>query len=491
MMQSPQFQTTIAPFIDGEFTLSFSEDRLQGYNPANGQVITDIPAGSAEDIHRAVTSSREAFEDGRWSGLSPEERSAILQRFAELIEADAETLDRLDALDMGKPVSLGLANAAAAAEKVRVNAEALHYIMGDTVNGGANNLIMQARHPRGVVGAIVPWNFPTTNAIGKCAPALAAGNCVLLKPSECATQSSIRLVQLAIEAGIPPGVFNLVPGRGDTVGRALALAPDIDMLAFTGSTAVGKLMLQYAGQSNMKLVHAECGGKSPQIVFPDYDDLDTVADHVSQLILVNQGQLCVTGSRLLVHRDIEKALTEKIAQRFSQVTIGDPANSETGFGPLANQHQMQRVLDYIQAGSKSGAQLVTGGQRVLRESGGYFVEPTLFNQVDPNAPLAQQEIFGPVLTVTSFNTTREAQQLANATPYGLAAYIWTRDLNTGLSLAKGTRAGMVTVNSADPSGAWPAALSIEPYGHSGVGVEVGLAGLEAYTRRQVMWFNHG
>ena len=264
------------------------------------------------------------YDDGRWSRLPPSQRRNILHQFANLIDQSALELDTLDALDMGKPLSVPLGNAASAANLIRYCADAIDKIFGDVFQSDRSVTITQHRLPRGVVGAIVPWNFPTMNSVMKLAPALAAGNCVVLKPSECSPQSAQRLAQLAIDAGLPPGVFNLVPGKGDTVGRALALHLDVDMITFTGSTMVGKLMMQYAGQSNMKVVHAECGGKTPQIVFADFENLDTVADHVARMILINQGQLCVAGSRLLVQKEIEVPLIEKVAERFKQIVVGDP-----------------------------------------------------------------------------------------------------------------------------------------------------------------------
>ncbi len=481
----------VAQFIEGYAVPSASENILELCNPATGTKSIVMPVGYEADVERAVESSRTAFEDGRWCDFPASRRRSILHQFAELIETHANELDVLDAMDMGKPVSLSLGNAASSADLVRYYTQAMDNLVSDVYQSSKNSFIAQQCVPRGVVAAITPWNFPVMAAVTKIAPALAAGNSVVLKPSECSPRSSMKLAYLATEAGIPPGVLNLVQGKGETVGRALALHNDVDMLAFTGSTAVGKLMLQYAGQSNLKPVHAECGGKSPQIVFSDYENLDNVADHVAQLILMNQGQLCVTGSRLLVQKEIEDTLIEKVAERLKRVVAGDPLNPEITFGPLANQRQMERVLGYISAGKESGADLVLGGNPMLQESGGFFVEPTLFTNVPPDATIAQEEIFGPVLSVTSFRHTEEAIRLANATPFGLATYVWTTNLTTGMRLSKAIRSGMVTINASTPMGEGSAALSLEPYGLSGVGVEHGLAGLHTYLRRQVAWFNYG
>ena len=296
----------VSPFIDGKLVPPFNKDTLDVINPATGVRSMTIPAGCITDVNRAVVSARTAFEDGRWNELRLSERKSILHRFADLIASNASDLDTMDAIDMGKPIGVPVFNAASAADLFRTCANAIENISGDVYISDASCFVTQARLPRGVIGAVIPWNFPTLNAALKIAPALATGNCMVVKPSECSSQSALRMAQLAITAGVPPGVLNIIPGRGNLVGKALALHADVDMITFTGSTAVGKLMLQYSGQSNMKLVHAECGGKSPQIVFADFENLDTVADHVAQSLLLNQGQVCSAGTRLLVQKAIEK-----------------------------------------------------------------------------------------------------------------------------------------------------------------------------------------
>lgn len=423
--------------------------------------------------------------------LPPSERKQALCRFANLVEREANALDLIDAREMGKPVSLGFCNAAAAAGLVRFNAEAADKVLGDTLPSDATSMVIQRRVPRGVVGAIAPWNFPTFNALLKVAPALAAGNSVVLKPSELSSASAMRLAGLAIEAGIPAGVFNLVPGLGTTVGEALARHMDVDMVTFTGSTAVGKRMLEYAGQSNMKLVMAECGGKSPHIVFADGVDLDAAAQSIVALLATNQGQLCSTGSRLLVQRPIQDELVARITARLEQLRIGDATHADVEFGPIVSARQLDRIMAYIESAPADGARLAHGGARVLRETGGNFVQPTVFTDVPPAARIAREEVFGPVLAVTVFDTEAEAIALANGTIYGLVAYLWTASLATGLRVGKAIRSS-VLVNAAMPMGEGAGhALSSEPYGQSGVGVESGIAGLESYMRRQTMWFNHG
>lgn len=414
-----------------------------------------------------------------------------MHRLADLIAAEAAALDALDAAEMGKPVREPVGNAATAAELMRFYAEALDKINGDLYASDRHSLVMQRQVPRGVVAAVVPWNFPTYVAVLKLAPALAAGNCVVLKPSELSTRSAMRLAELGLQAGLPSGVLNVVPGLGETVGRALGLHPEVDMLTFTGSTDVGKRMLQYSAQSNMKVVMAECGGKSPHIVFDDGVDLDAAGDAIAKALLTNQGQICSVGSRLLVQRSIQSQVVERIAARLGHIVMGDALDPKTTFGPLASAKQCARVMQYIDTAREEGARLVAGGRRALRDSGGYFVEPTLFDTVSPGARIACEEIFGPVLSVIAFASEEEALRIANATAYGLAAYVWTADIGTGLRMARGIRSS-VWINAAAPLGEGAGhAFVAEPAGQSGIGVEGGLAGMISYMRRQLLWVNHG
>lgn len=480
----------IADFINGLPTPSGSERCIEVANPANGRPLVSLPVGDEGDVNRAVASARAAFAEGRWCEAPPSSKKGVLHRFADLIAADTLALDRLDAEEMGKPVSVKFGNAAAAASLVRFHAEAVDKFAGDVFTSDQSTMVAQRRVPRGVVAAIVPWNFPTVNAAIKIAPALVAGNSLVLKPSEIASRSALRLAELAVQAGLPPGVLNVVPGVGDTVGKALALHQDVDMLAFTGSTMVGKLMQQYAGQSNLKVVLAECGGKSPQIVFEDFEDLDAVADGVAYMILTNQGQWCAAGSRLLVQESIEVLLLGKLVERFKQIVVGEPLDPKVTFGPLATAQHCAKVGRYVDLGRKDGAECVIGGERLLAETGGNFIAPTLFRGVRPDMRMAQEEIFGPVLSVMTFKDEAEAIRLANSTIYGLVATVWTSQLGRGMRLSRAIRAGLVTVNSARPVGEGSPAFSVEPYGQSGLGTELGLAGIESYCRRQVTWFNH-
>lgn len=491
-VNSPNQRVDIKPFIDGKSKGSYNSGTITLYNPATGKKSIEIPVGCNEDVAIAVASSRKAFEDGRWTNLQPSSRQNVLHNFARLIEDNAEELNVLDALDMGKPVSLEFGDAKSAADLLRYYANAIDNLTGAVYNSDKTTFVAQRLFPHGVVAAIVPWNFPVMGAITKIAPALAAGNSVVLKPSELSPRSAMRLAEFAIEAGVPPGVLNLVHGRGELVGKALALSKLVDMIAFTGSSSVGKLILQYAGRSNLKIVHAECGGKSPHVVFSDCNDLDAVAENISRLIVLNQGQLCVTGSRVLVQEEIESELIGKISIRLKDATkcAGDPLNRETTYGPLANRAQLNKILSYISK-ARDQAELIYGGNILLTETGGYFVEPSLFAKVPPSSEIAQEEIFGPLLSVTAFKTVDEAINLANSTQYGLAAYVWTSSLATGMRLSREINAGMVCINNKIPVGEGAVSMATEPYGLSGVGAEYGMEGLRAYMRRQVAWFNHG
>ena len=476
--------------VDAAFGSSRSDKVLDVINPSTGRLLCRIPAGCQADVELAVRASRRAFEDGRWLTQTPSSRKRILHRWADLILTEARELDALDAAEMGKPISERSFSAANAADLVRFHAEAIDKLAGDVLVSDVHSLVVQTLVPRGVVAAVVPWNFPTFNAVLKAAPGLAAGNCVILKPSELSSRSALRLATLALDAGVPPGVLNVVLGAGEVVGEALGLHPEVDMIAFTGSSRVGKAMLHYAAKSNMKVVLAECGGKSPQIVFSDCPDLDAVAGAIAGGLVTNQGQLCSVGSRLIVHAPVQARLLEKIVARLKSVVVGDALNPAVTFGPLASRGQCERVMEYIMGAPGEGARLVTGGRRLLQETGGYFVEPTVFAVSSHDARICQEEVFGPVLSVIPFSTEEEAIHLANSTIYGLMAYVWTASLSTGMRMAKGVQSSVI-VNASAPVGIGPGhAFSSEPARQSGIGVEGGLRGLESYARRKSVWFSH-
>jgi acyl-CoA reductase-like NAD-dependent aldehyde dehydrogenase len=479
----------IQPFIEGRYRLSTASELFDRINPASETTLSRVHVGNAADIDEAVRVARDRFGDGCWSESSPAFRADVLLKLADLIVRDKAELALLDTLEMGKPVQASLFDAGTIAPMLlRSSAGLADKLLGVSTPLSVGSLAFNSYEPRGVVGAIVPWNFPSVNAVIKFAPALAAGNTVVLKPSELASGSALRLAELALEAGLPPGVLNVVPGLGSTVGAALALHPDVDLLSFTGSTATGRKIMEMAGRSNGKPVLLECGGKSPQVVFQDVDDLDKVAEAVVQSFLWNSGQVCSAHTRLIVHEDIKAALLEKIIRLASQHKPGDPLDESTTFGPLASPTQRNRVKAYIELGIKEGARPVLQGK--IQESGGCYVSPTIFDQVEGHMAIAREEIFGPVLCVLSFKTEAEALALANGTDYGLVATVWTRDLARGRRLAHAIKAGHVSIRTSGQEGPGSGTLlSYEPQKGSGFGAELGLKGLESYSTLKAINFS--
>lgn len=482
----------VRPFVDGAFAPSRGAQEFIAKNPATGAALCAFSVGAAEDVDDAVASARRAFDAGRWCAMSPSARRTILHNWADRIEANADALDALDALSMGKPTSVQAFSARHGAGLVRFYAEAGDKWRGEALASDQGATIVSKRIPRGIVAGIVSWNFPTYNFVLKAAPALAAGNCIVMKPSELASHSALKLAELAMEAGLPPGLLNVVPGLGSEVGRALVEHGDVDMIAFTGSSAVGKLVLQGAALSNMKACAVECGGKSPHIVADDSVDLDVVADTIAAMITLNQGQICSVGSRVIVRGDLHDSLLERVGQRIGRISPGDPQECATTFGPLASSGQVDKVLSHIEAAKLEGATLAAGGKRRADWGEGYFVEPTIFTEVSPDSRLAREEVFGPVLAFQKFRDLEEAAALANVAPFGLAAYVWTQSSNSAWRLANTVRSGFTLLSGGAPLGEGAGfGLPLEPAGLSGLGVEGGLAGLETYMRRHTIWLNHG
>ena len=407
----------IQPFINGRYRASSSSEFFDNVNPATETTLCRVPIGNAADIDEAVRVARQRFSDGCWSELPPARRAEILFKLADLIVQHKVELALLDTLEMGKPILAALYDAETFAPSLlRSWAGFADKLLGATAPLSSETLSFNIYEPRGVVGAITPWNFPSVNAVYKFGPALAAGNTMVLKPSELAASSALRLAELALEAGVPEGVLNVVPGLGPTVGAALALHPDVNMLTFTGSTATGRKIMELSGRSNGKPLLLECGGKSPQVVFSDVNDLDAVADAVVQDVLWNQGQVCTAQTRLIVQQEIAETLLDKVVSRASKHQPGDPLNESTSFGPLASPTQRNRVKAYIEQGLKAGAQAVLKG--TIRETGGCYVSPTIFDRVEPTMSIAREEIFGPVLCVQRFKTEEERSHSRTAQTTG-------------------------------------------------------------------------
>jgi gamma-glutamyl-gamma-aminobutyraldehyde dehydrogenase len=414
-------------------------------SPRDSRPVAEVADAGPAEVDLAVAAARRAFDGGPWPRLSPAERGLALIRLADLIERDRSILAVTISLEMGKPITEAYdVELRAAINTFRWYGQLVDKLADESPRTASDAIALVTREPVGVVAAVVPWNFPLTLASWKVAPALAAGCTVVLKPSELSPLSALRLGRLAAEAGLPPGVLNVVAGDGPTAGRALGLHPDVDVLAFTGSTAVGRHFLRYAADSNLKRVWLELGGKSPNIVLPDAPDLDRAAATAAWGIFFNQGEMCTAPSRLLVHRSIAERVTDAVVARAEALRIGDPLDPATEMGALAGEDHLTRVLGHVVAGRAEGARLRTGGDR-WGETGA-FLRPTVFDRVDPGMRLAREEIFGPVLSVLTFDTVDEAVRLANATDYGLAAAVWTADLSTAHRVSRALRAGTVWVN---------------------------------------------
>ncbi len=474
-------------FIDGKFVDAASGRTFDSVNPATGAVLAPVAECDEEDINRAVAAGRAAFEDGRWSRMAPGDRKAVMLKLADLIRNNLEEMALLDSLDMGKLVTdAATVDAPGSAHFFQWYAEAIDKVYDEVAPTGPGDLALISRVPLGVVGAVTPWNFPLDMATWKSAAALAAGNSVVLKPAEQSPLSALRLAELASEAGVPDGVFNVVPGFGATAGRALGLHMDVDCLAFTGSTAIGKMFMQYSGQSNLKQVWPETGGKSPNLVFADCEDLDTAADMAAFGIFFNQGEVCSANSRLYVERSIKDAFVEKLIARARNVQPGDPLDPASKMGAIVDEKQTQGIMRFVEEGRKS-ANLVTGGQRVTVDGKGCFVQPTIFDDVSHDNPLARDEIFGPVLSVIPFDSEDEAVDMANDSIYGLAASVWTDNLSRACRVSDKLMVGTVSVNTVD-------ALSAQtPFGgvkQSGFGRDLSLHSLEKYTALKTTWIKY-
>jgi gamma-glutamyl-gamma-aminobutyraldehyde dehydrogenase len=454
-------------------------------SPIDGRTLTRTASASAADVVRAAASARSAFDDGRWSRRAPAERKKVLHRLADLIEAHALELAVLGVRDNGTEMAMALkAEPGSAAGTFRYYAEAIDKVYGEIAPTAENVLGLVHREAVGVAAAIVPWNFPLMIGAWKIAPALAMGNSVVLKPAETASLSLLRLAELALEAGVPPGVFNVVTGPGRVTGEALALSMDVDVLVFTGSGATGRRLMQYSAQSNLKRVYLELGGKSPNIIFADAPDLAQAAKVAAQGIFRNAGQVCVAGSRLLVEASIHDDFAAEVAKVAMSMKLGNPLDLTTQIGAINSEAQLRGNLGFVEDATREGGEIITGGKQALVETGGWYMEPTIVTGVAPTHRLFREEVFGPVLAVTPFETEAEALRLANATDFGLASGVWTGSLGRAHRMVRGIRAGVVHVNT---YGGADGSVPLGGVKQSGNGHDKSLHALEKYTDLKTAW----
>jgi 4-guanidinobutyraldehyde dehydrogenase/NAD-dependent aldehyde dehydrogenase len=476
-------------FINGQRVWARSERRFDDISPVDGRNLGPVARCDGLDVDAAVASARAAFEDRRWAGQSPARRKRVMIRFADLVQQYGFELALLETLDMGKPIKHSLnADVGSAANCLRWYGEAIDKIYDQIAPTAENSLALITREPVGVVAAVVPWNYPMLMAAWKIAPALAAGNSVILKPSEKSPLTALRLADIALEAGLPPGVLNVVPGYGDEAGAALALHMDVDCIGFTGSTRVGKQIMQMAGQSNLKRVWTELGGKSANIVCADCPDLDAAVAAAIGSIYYNQGESCNAPSRLFVEASIKERFLGMALDLVPNFLPGDPLDEATVMGAIVDATQMRSVMGYIEAGEAAGAHLLAGGRAARLDSGGFYVEPTLFDRVDSSMSIAREEIFGPVLSVLGFTDLDDAVRQANASPYGLQAAVWSSNMSRAIGAARALRAGTVHVNQYDND---DITVPFGGYKQSGNGRDKSLHAFDKYTELKTTWIQIG
>jgi acyl-CoA reductase-like NAD-dependent aldehyde dehydrogenase len=482
--RSETLKLHVRDFVDGRWHEGGGEP-LEKFSPRDGRPLYRFASGRAHDADDAIATARRAFEDGRWSRMPTQRRKDVLHKLASLIEAHHEELALLECLDVGKPISSALnSDIPMAAGMIRFNAEAADKVYGKVYEVDRSSLSYQLRRPAGVVAGIVGWNFPMVLAAGKIGPALAAGNSLVLKPSELTSLSTVRLAELAAEAGVPEGVFNVIHGDG-RVGAALSMHRDVDLISFTGSSHTGKKLLIASGQSNMKRLILECGGKAPNIVFDDTPNLDAVSDAIIARAFRNQGQVCTASSRLLIQDGISEALLPIIVRKAAALNPGDPLDAGTTFGALVSQGHRKKVMGYIESGKQEGARIAYQSDSPAPYTGGFYVPPVIFQDVSPAQKIAQEEIFGPVLSVMTFRDEAEAVRIGNDTIYGLSAILWTRDVSRAHRVMQGIKAGWIVVNCTDTPTGGPAwgVVSIGGHKESGLGVEGGTDGVEDYISK--------
>ncbi|WP_420861337.1 aldehyde dehydrogenase [Algirhabdus cladophorae] len=471
--------------IEGQNVPASDGGVMDVVSPIDGRVLTQIARGTSADMERAIASARSSFDDGRWAGQPPGARKKVLLKWADLIEANALELAVLGVRDNGTEIAMALkAEPGSAAGTIRYYAEALDKIYGEIAPTAEGTLGLIHKEPVGVVGAIIPWNFPMMIGAWKLGPALAMGNSVVLKPAETASLSLMRMVELAHEAGLPEGVLNAVTGEGAVVGAALGKSMDVDVLVFTGSGATGRRLMEYSAQSNMKRVYLELGGKSPNIIFADAPNLDEAAKVAAASIFRNAGQVCVAGSRLLVEDAIHHDFVAAVVKAAEAMQVGDPLDVRTTIGAVNSETQLAANLGYVATAQKEGGAVVTGGTQILQETGGYYMAPTVVTDVTADATLTQKEVFGPVLGVSAFKDEAEAIRLANGTVYGLAGGVWTSNLGRAHRMVKSVRTGVMHVNT---YGGADGTVPLGGVGQSGNGHDKSLHAIEKYINLKTAW----
>ncbi len=472
-------------FIGGEY-VDGAGARIEVRNPATGDLLASVPDATIDDVNRAVAAARASFEAGAWRGKDPSEKERILWRLAELMESHKDELAGIESLENGKTLREALrADVNPGIDAVRYYAGWVRRMYGETIPVDGPYFNYTLREPVGVVAAIVPWNYPTCIATWKFAPALACGCSVVLKPSELTPFTALKMAELALEAGVPSGVFNVITGYGPTAGDALARHMDVDKLSFTGSIQTGRALLKASAESNLKRVSLELGGKNPNIIFPDCD-MDAAVASAFSGIFANKGEVCSAGSRLLVHHDIHDEFVERLTARARSMKVGDPFDSASEMGSQISEQQLRRILGYIEAGKREGAQLRCGGERDQEgaKAKGYFMQPTIFSDVKPAMKIAQEEIFGPVLATIRFQDADEAIAIANGTIYGLVSAVWTRDIQLAHRMARAIKAGSVWINTYN---GFDSASPFGGYKQSGFGRDLGAYALEQYTSIKSVW----
>jgi acyl-CoA reductase-like NAD-dependent aldehyde dehydrogenase len=473
--------------IDGQLVDAVSGRTYVSHTPLSGQALSEVADGDGDDICVAVRAARAAHERGLWADAHPRERKRVLHRLTDLLLEHRDELALLITTEMGKPITDALREIESSARELRFFAEAVDKVHGDVVPTSPAALGMVMREPIGVVGAITPWNFPVMMPVYKLGPALAAGNSVVLKPAEQSALAALRLGALATEAGLPDGVLNVVSGGG-AAGEALARHMDVDVLTFTGSTEVGKRLLTYSGESNMKPVWLECGGKSPNIVLADAPDLDVAAESAAAAIFHGAGEVCNAGSRLLVEDAVFDEMVEKVVRQAERWQPRDALDEASTMGPLVDDQSLGRVLEWVDEGQRTGAVLAAGGHRALQDTGGSYMEPTVLSEVDNSSPIAQQEVFGPVLSVIRLSEATEAAAVANDSIYGLAAAVWTSDITKAMRVTRQLKAGTVYVNCYDKG---DNSLPFGGFKQSGIGSDRSLHAMDKYTRLKTVWVDLG